>query len=255
MSAIALVIAIAMPVALLLFGLVYAGRRQQAKEQQRGQARKIRQSADDLLEALEFLIKMDDFKEVQHVVLDRVVYLYELYRENLPAGDAGEEPEISADMYRQRIEKSSPASKVLKSDREIHLARRMIGRVLKALAVMAKKKAISETSMLEYRRYLRLTLLEREVDTFTAQGDVAAGRGDVVTATNYYKAAKKLLIEFDMQYPEKNERIRNLTERTASLYSGGKAHEDTLSKELSKENKPEQDSFGIPSNPTEKRKF
>ena len=240
-----------------MFGLVYAGRRQQAKLQQRGHARKIRESADDLLEALEFLIRLDNFKEVQHVILDRVVYLYDLYHENLPPGDAQNDggPELNVDMYRQRIEKGKGNRRVLKSDREIRLAQRMISRALKALAAMVKKKVISETAMLEYRRYLRLTLLEREVDTYTAQGDVAAGRGDVVTATNYYKAAKKLLIEFDMQYPEKNDRIRSLTERTASLYSGGNAHEDTLSKELSRENEDDHDAFGIPANPTEKRKF
>ncbi len=257
MSAIGLVVAIALPVALLLTGLVWYGRRQQEKDTQRAMARSIRQSADDLLDALEFLIMVDDFREVQLVVLDRVDHLYSLYVENLPAGDplAAEGPVFDPEPYRAKIEAARGKRKVLKSDREIRLARRQIGRVLKALSVMVKKKVISETAMLEYRRYLRLTLLEREVDTYTAQGDVAAGRGDVITATNYYKAAKKLLIEFDLQYPEKNERIRKLSLRTASLYEGGKEHEDNLAKELSREAEEEKGVFGIPVNPTEKKKF
>lgn len=257
MSAIGLVIAIALPVALLLFGLVVLGRRQQGREQQRTQARLIRQTADDLLEALEYLMQLDNFKEVQLVVLDRVEHLYSLYQESLPKGDPHREEEAIFDPepYKARIEHGKGNRKVLKSDREIRIARRQVSRILKALNVMARKKVISETAMLEYRRYLRLTLLEREVDTYTAQGDIAAGRGDVITATNYYKAAKKLLIEFDLQYPEKNERIRKLSRRTASLYDGGKEHEDNLAKELSRESEADKGVFGIPANPTEKRKF
>ncbi|WP_430461987.1 hypothetical protein ACQUQU_04115 [Thalassolituus sp. LLYu03] len=257
MSAIGLVIAIALPVALALFGLVFAGRKQQAKDSQRAQARLVRQSADDLLEALEFLILVDNFKEVQFVILDRVDHLYGLYQEGLPKGDsdASGVPFFDPEPYRGKIEAGKGSRRIFKSDRELRLARRMFGRVLKTLAVLVKKKVISETAMLEYRRYLRLTLLEREVDTYTAQGDVAAGRGDVITATNYYKAAKKLLIEFDLQYPEKNERIRALSSRTASLYNGGQEREDNLAKALSKEAEPETDVFGIPSNPTEKRKY
>lgn len=257
MSAIGLVVAIALPVALALFGLVILGRRQQAVESRRAQARVIRQSADDLLEALEFLILVDNFKEVQLVVLERVEHLYALYQESLPASDADASggPVFEGDPYRARIEAGRGSRRVFKSDREMRLARRQFGRVLKALSVMVKKRVISETAMLEYRRYLRLTLMEKEVDTYTAQGDLAAGRGDIITATNYYKAAKKLLIEFDLQYPEKNERIRMLSQRTASLYNGGSEHEDNLSKALSKEVKPERDAFGIPINPIDKRKF
>jgi len=257
MSALALVFAIALPVALVLFGLVWAGRRQQENIEQRGHARKIRESADELMEALEFLIRLDNFKEVQHVVLDRIVYLYDLYHQALPKTDPEHngEPLIDVEAYRKRIETSKSEKRVLKSDREIRHAKRMIGLILKALVTMSKKKVISETAMMEYRRYLRLTLLEREVDTFTAQGDVAAGRKDVITATGYYKAAKKLLIEFDMQYPEKNERIRMLSARTASLYEGGTEHEDTLARELSKQSEHDHDPYGIPADPTEKRKF
>ncbi|MBU2037817.1 MULTISPECIES: hypothetical protein [Oceanospirillaceae] len=259
MSAIGLIVAIALPVALILFGLVMAGRRQQAQQAQRLQARAVKQGADDLLEALEFLILVDNFKEVQLAVLERVEQLYVVYQEALPKKDNNSSAQelFDAAPYRRKIDEGKGNRRVLKSDREIRFARRQFGRILKALNVMARKKLISEAAMMEYRRYLRLTLLEKEVDTYTAQGDVAAGRGDVITATNYYKAAKKILIEFDLQYPEKNQRIRDLTQRTASLYNGGEKKEGSLAQALSKEIKDEHDPFGIPTNPnaSEKRKF
>lgn len=258
MSAIGLVIAIALPIALVLFGLVIFGRRQQVKEEKKGQAKVVRRSADDLLESLEFLMLVDNHKEVQQAVLDRVEYLYSLYIETLPAGDAGASDGVfDPEPYRARIEAGRGSRRILKSDRELRLARSHFGRILKALSAMAKKKVISETAMLEYRRYLRLTLMEKEVDTYTAQGDVAAGRGDVVTAGNYYKAAKKLLIEFDLQYPEKNEKIRGLSKRTSSLYNGGDAHkEDSLANALSRdEERDKPNEYGIPNNPEEKRRY
>jgi len=258
MSAIGLVVAIALPIMLVLAGLVVAGRKQQAEFKKRSQARAIKTAAEDLLEALEFLMLVDNFKEVQLVILERVEYFFQRYHEALPKKDAATHSPFDATTYRQKIEASNAVRKVLKSDREISYAKRQFSRVLKALGPMVKQKQISETAMTEYRRYLRISLLEREVDTYTAQGNVAAKRGDVVTATNYYKAAKKLLIEFDIQYPEKNDRIRDLTERSAALYNGETPKEDNLTRALSAQaSKDEKNEFGIPSDPNagEKQKF
>ncbi|MFC3679651.1 hypothetical protein [Bacterioplanoides pacificum] len=259
MSAIGLVVAIALPVMLVLLGLVVAGRRQQAQHQKRSQARAIKTAADDLLEALEFLMLVDGFKELQLVVLDRVAYFYQRYQQALPENDTLQSrDELDVEQYRQKIEAAGRVRKVLKSDREIRYAKQQFSRILKALGPMARQKMISETAMMEYRRYLRITLLEREVDTYTAQGEVAAKRADVVTATNYYKAAKKLLIEFDIQYPEKNDRIRDLTARAAALYNGEPHKEDALSRALSKEEDAHgKDEFGIPRDPAaeQKQKF
>jgi len=259
MSAIGLVVAIALPVMLVLLGLVVAGRRQQAQDQKRSQARAIKTAADDLLEALEFLMLVDGFKELQLVILDRVAYFYQRYQQALPAKETAHAHDaLDVEQYRQKIEAAGRVRKVLKSDREIRYAKQQFSRILKALGPMAKHKMISETAMMEYRRYLRITLLEREVDTYTAQGDVAAKRTDVVTATNYYKAAKKLLIEFDIQYPEKNDRIRDLTARAAALYNGEPHKGDALSEALSKEEDAHgKDEFGIPRDPAaeQKQKF
>lgn len=256
MSEIGLVVAIALPISLVLAGLVWLGRRQQAQQAQRFQAQRIRQSADDLLEALEFLIRVDNFREIQLLILERVASLYALAQEALPLADQAAAGVFDPEPYRQRIETDKSSHRLYKSDRELRIARRYASQILKALNGMVKKREISETAMLEYRRYLRLTMLEKEVDTYIAQGDVAADRGDVITATNYYKAAKKRLIEFDLQYPEKNDRIRELSQRTINLYNGERVKdEDNLARELTREHEAEHSPFGIPSNPMEKRKF
>tara|TARA_R110002126_G_scaffold265273_1_gene408424 strand:- start:204 stop:983 length:780 start_codon:yes stop_codon:yes gene_type:complete len=259
MSAIGMVIALALPIALLMLGMVFYGRHQQKQQSKRMQARLIASRAEELQEALEFLMVVDNLQELQLLVLERVEQLYQLARETRPEGkvqvDSEALPPVDIESLRHKILENKEPRIVLKSDREIRFAKQQFSRVLKALGAMAKRKQISATTLNEYRRYLRLTLLEREVDTFTAQGDVAAERGDVVTASGYYKAARKLLIEFDLQYPEKNERIRDLSERTNALFNGGLIKEDKLSKALSREADVERDPHGIPSDPEEKRKY
>lgn len=261
LSALGLIIAIAVPVALILVGVVMYGRYQQRLQSKRLQAAMILSKADEVREALEFLILVDDFRELQLVVLERLEQMYRLYQETVPSAsekDAKQETahvNLDTEELRARIEANSEVRTVLKSDREIRFAKQQFSRILKVLGAMTRKKQISETTMAEYRRYLRLTLLEREVDTFIAQGELAADRGDVVTAGGYYKAARKLLIEFDLQYPEKNERIRDLAQRSAALYNGGIQAEDKLSRALAREADVNKETHGIPVDPVEKRKF
>lgn len=258
MSAIGLVVAIALPISLVLFGLVLVGRRQQIELKQRAQARAIKQALDDLLEALEFLIQVDDFKDVQLSVLERIEQIVDSYHQALPKKDKlSSRYELDSDHYRQRIENFKSPAWQLSSDREIRYARRQFSRVLKSLKAMTTQKLISNAAAAEYHRYLRLTLLEKEVATYTAQGDEAATRSDPVTASNYYRAAKKLLIEFDIKYPEKNQRIRELSQRTAALYenNGNTKKGGALSRALElEESKEAADEFGLPASPSSETK-
>lgn len=252
MSGIGLILAIAVPLMLLMLGAVLYNRSVLKKQERQNQARVIRQKAGDLLEALEFLILVDDHKEIQETVLERINELYHL---SVELGDK-DVPEEAFDMgaYSEKIQSANSYQKVLKSDRELKYGRRQFSTVLKALSLMAKKKVIPETTMAEYRRYLKMTLLDREVDTYTSQGDIAASRGDIVTAANYFKAARKLLIEFDIKFPEKNARVKEIAEKTAALYRGEQNElpgetEGNLSRGLSQEASAETNEFGMSSDP------
>ncbi|WP_221799614.1 hypothetical protein [Oceanobacter mangrovi] len=259
MSAIGLVIAIALPVALLMVAMVIYGRHQQQQQSMRMQAKLILSKAEELYEALELLILIDNFQEIQLLVAERIDHMLQLAQQQWPKGAeeiTAKAEKLDTEVLRAKINENHEPRMVLKSDREIHFAKRQVARIMSVLNAMAKRKEISATSLNDYRRYLRVILLEREVDTFTAQGDVAAQRGDILTASNYYKAARKLLIEFDLQYPEKNDKIRILSKRSTDLYSGTTTRDDALAKALSREaEKDEPDVHGIPVGLDEKRKY
>ena len=259
MSSLGLVIAIAVPIMGILAIFVMVGRKQQSAARQKGIARAVRENLNGLIEAFEFLLKTDTHKEMHQVILERVRQLNVRYEASLPKkGDATAQPVDLAELE-EKMSSGGKKKRIFKSDREIRYAKRQVSRVLKTFPSMVKNKSLSESSMLEYRRYLKISLLEMEVDSFVAQGDVAAQRGDVTTASSYYKAARKQLVDFNMQYPEKNDRIRELGKKTSALFNGdGENSGGSLAKELSKEKEEGgKDEHGFPTDPgsDEKQKF
>lgn len=254
MSTVGMVLSIALPLSLIMLGAVIYNRRLQSKQDAKNRARLVNQKAGDVLESLEYLIMVDDNRDLQRVILERVMEIYA--RAKKMSGDRTINS-FDAQPYMEKITSNPPCRKVLKSDRELKLGRRHFSTILKTLVPMAKQKIISEAVMLDYRRHLKMVFMEREVASYTAQGDVAADRDDVLTASNYYKAARKVLIEFDIQFPEKNERIRAIAEKTAALYSDGAGSAeptDALSKALSLEESDKTNEFGMSADPEAEKK-
>lgn len=256
MSALGLIIGIALPIALILVGVVAWGRRKQNQQNLRMRSRVIRDKAEELQDTLEFLIRFDDFRDIQFVLLDRVDYLHQLAIEQLPAQEKEQIELFDKEHWREKIEATGDKRSSLANDREIRLAKQEFSRALKALGAMVKQKQLSQTALEEYRRHLKLLLLDREVNTYQDQGDLAAERGDLVSAGNYYKAARKLLVECEMQFPEKNDRIRDLTQRSSALFNGGVKKEDKLANSMAKEEQEaEPDAHGLGPEGPEKKKF
>jgi hypothetical protein len=258
MSSIGLVISIAVPILILLVIAVFVSKRQQKAMGQRSKSRAVKEFVGELAEALEFLAKVDNQKEIQELVLSRIKQLNERYVASLPKQEQGGASAVDLDNLQAAVEAGGKKKRILKSDREIRYAKKQFAKILKSFGPMIKNKTASEATILEFRRYLRISILEMEVDSFTAQGDVAAQRGDVTTASGYFKAARKILIDFSMQYPEKNLRIKALANKSAALFNGGKEEgEGSLAKELSKEADSDKDEHGFPNDPNQdiKQKF
>lgn len=257
MSSLGLIISIAVPVLLILILVVMLSRLQQKKQAQRGQARAVKIFIEDLADALEFLVKVDNKKEIQNIVLERIKQLNRRYIEILSTKAKTADSAIDIESLAQLVSAGGKKKTVLKSDQEIRYAKKQFSTILKSFGPMVRNRTASEATILEFKRYLRISILEMEVNSFTAQGDVAAQRGDVTTASGYYKAARRILIDFKMQYPEKNELIKSLSDKTAALFNGGVLKEGSLAKELSKEKDDERDEngFTVDPNSNDKQNF
>lgn len=131
----------------------------------------------------------------------------------------------------------------LASDAEINVAKRSFSQASKLLRAAHKKRMINGQACNSMRNTLRRKILELEVDTHERLGDAAGEKNDPAVATNHYKYAKKLLIESDLKFEGKNERVRNITQKTQVLF--GNIVADQLSKGVD-EDEDTHDEFGIP---------
>lgn len=253
MSAFGLVISITIPILVLLGVAVFISKQQQKKLGQKARARAIKDFVIELAEAYEFLVKVDNQKEIQALVLSRIQQLNERYVLSLPKNLQSGASAVDIAALKEKMVKGGNKKTMLTSDREIRYAKKQFSKILKSFGPMIKSKLVSEATIMEFRRYLRISVLEMEVDSFTSQGDLAAERGDVTSASGYYKAARKNLISFKMKYPDKNERIKSLASKTAALFNGGEEEQGSLAKGLSEE-KPEKDEHGFPTDPSEDTK-
>lgn len=256
MSAFGLVISITIPILVLLGIVVFVSKQQQKKLGQKARARAIKDFVIELTEAFEFLLKVDNQKEIQTLILSRIQQLNDRYVDSLPKELQSGASAIDINELKQKLANGGNKKSILTSDREIRYAKKQFSKILKSFGPMIKSKMVSEATIMEFRRYLRISVLEMEVDSFTAQGDLAAQRGDVTSASGYYKEARKHLINFKLQYSEKNERIKSLASKTAALFNGGEEEQGSLAKGLSEE-EPEKDEHGFPVDPNEdtKQKF
>lgn len=246
-----LVILIALPVGLMLLGLVWFGRYQQEQLDKRVRSRLIRQKADELLEAWEYLVAIDDQKDMQQAILAGIADFYQRSVNELPKKErSSTDTHFDVSVFQKRLDKSPDSRRLITNSRELVQAKKKFSCLLKSLGVMVRRNVITESGKQEYRLHLRSILLESEVESYIIKGKEAGQSGDITTASGHFKMAKRLLNDFDMNYPGKNERIREVNQYMTSLYNGGKDIENALDKALAEEEASnDQNEYGIPKDP------
>jgi hypothetical protein len=131
----------------------------------------------------------------------------------------------------------------LNSDTEINQAKRAFAQTSRLLRVANKKRMINGQAYNSMRNTLRRRILDLEVDIHEKLGDSAGEKNDPAVAANHYKFAKKLLIESDLKFEGKNQRVRDITTKTQILF--GNVMADQLTQGINKTEETH-DEFGIP---------
>jgi len=205
------------------------------------QAKRMLHRADEIWEIAEATAGLIYSPDILEALMD--YYIYQIRRrEEMLSMDDTEDLIHAAEEFKNKQTKGSVKSE-LKTDQEINSAKRVFSRTSKILRTALDKKLISGQSCVSMRNALKRRLLDLQVDAYERLGDSAGERGDPAIATNYYKFAKKLLIESDLKFEGKNERVRNITHKTQTLF--GNTVEDQLTRGLSKED-DKTDEHGIP---------
>jgi|GEM_PF-1881731 len=170
-------------------------------------------------------------------------YIYQIrMRESVQAQANTEDLIASANAFKAKAAQLKVASK-FESDREISLAKKTCAKASKILRVAATKNILTNDNCKVMRQALRRRLLDLEVDFHEFKGDSAGENKNPAVANNHYKFAKKILIESDLTFDGKTERIKAITEKAQALF--GNTLASTLEKQ-SAEEEGELDEFGMP---------
>ena len=245
MPPVGLVLSVAISLSLLMFLALFYHKHLEFKQEKKSRARAIRQKAYTLLEAFEYLIQIDNHLDIQKLVLNRIQDLYQ------KASDLDPETQLTPfdlEGYKQKISEARQPRKILQGANEVRYMRRQFSIIIKLLTPLVKRGDISQGVMLDYKNHLKVVLLEREIDTHMLDGDKAADSASISAATNCYKIVRKRLMEFDGEYPEKNQRLNEVSNKLDRLLGNpipSEADDDAaLAKALAQEGGVNE--FGIP---------
>lgn len=202
-------------------GLFYAQRISQKNREEALLNQKIRHSTLlinelwDVMQAVPNYIMAPDILEALLEQYKRLIHKRDSLR---PSPDTQKLLE-EADEFLSRAS-AIPSKDKLESDSEINLCKKTFAKASKVLRAAAGRKEISPQIALNMRNSMRLKLLHMEVDTYVNKGISAGQNNDPMTAATFYKYAKKLLIESDLKFEGKIERVREISDMTRALFGG-----------------------------------
>lgn len=257
MSELAIVVAIGVPIVLLLVVMIFVGRSQQKQSLRRSQARFVRQKAEDLTDAVEFLMTVDNQRDLQMAYMNRIAHLYAMHLQMLPKKDSrNQSVPFNKESFEQKIRQEKPIRHMFKSDQEIYEARKQFSILLKALAPMARQLKLGANTQEGYRRHLRTVLLECEVNSLKGLSDLNVQRQNKSAATEYLKLAKQRIMMIDFKYDPKSDMIKEINNKMTDMYRADAPAPKHLEEQLEKDKNDGFDEAGFPLDPdADKQRF
>lgn len=233
-------------VLLVAMGLTasYVAKRQNQERQRKTQIKKWRVKVNEIYDTLKELALFDDNAMTWHLISD---YTNDLIKKIEDAGlNDGFCDSIREDL--NQLTQTAGTSKirtVVASDIELKNAKRAFNMAAKVIKSCAKQAKIGSQEAIELRRQLQLRVLTLEVNTYLALGEDRVANNDTMSASGYFKHAKNLLINTNLKFKGKSEKIREIGDRMRALF-GDEDARNRLAEKTDEEEKPAFDEHGFP---------
>jgi hypothetical protein len=242
---------------LVVMGLTasFVAKRQSQERQRKTQIKKWRSKANELYDTLKELALFDDNSITWHLISD---YTNDLLKK---IEDAGLNDGF-CDALREELNQlnqtagTSKIRTVVASDMELKNAKRafnMAGKVIKSCAKQAK---IGSQEAIDLKRQLELRALTLEVNTYLALAEDRVANNDTMSASGYFKHAKNMLVNTNLKFKGKSDKIRDIGDRMRALF-GDEDARNRLAEKTDEQEKPAFDEHGFPTGygDGEKKKF
>ncbi|EAT13358.1 hypothetical protein HF888_07670 [Bermanella marisrubri] len=209
--------------------------------EQRLRGKRILVYANEIWDALSECSKLIDAPDILHTLMD--YYRCQMrHRDGILGEDNSQTYENEIQSFKDKISQIHVVQQ-LDNDNEINHAKRIFSKASKYIKSAANRKLLGQGEANTMRTSMKRRMLDLQVSAYERLGDEAGERSDPATATNYYKYAKKLLIETNLTFDGKIEWVRKISHKNQVLF--GNAVAEKLEKQIDEEENTV-DEFGIP---------
>lgn len=199
-----------------IFISTIAYKRQQAIRRLKSQTRQLKRKIEEFSEIRNALLKTDPSLELTLIIQQQIIKLCDKLSALEPSNEQHQKYCDEERLRQTKLaneERDKPASQALTSDTEIESTNIHINTLTKFLNSAYKKGRIGQSKYTELIHHLQKLKLDIEVASHTAQGNKYLTNGDRVLAQSHLKQAKEALRSSPIEFPEKTQQIRDLTEQ------------------------------------------
>lgn len=209
----------------VMFGALYvskiASNRQEEENEKRRKIRTMRNDLVDTDELINTLIVYDRDPELLTIIADKMEQIIQEGLSLLPNNEELQGDLNALNKTRERIEQLRATPEEPENpgtDRQITLIKKNFSRTIKLLKVIQASGHISELETGQHRTRLIQNSLLLEVRAYQSQGKEAHARGEISTAANFLKHAKELLVNSEIKFKEKTDKIKEVSREISGLY-------------------------------------
>jgi hypothetical protein len=202
--------------------------RQQAHSLRKSQARQLKHKLDGYQDMLATLLRIDkeyDLALIVHQqILSMIQKLLALEPENENYLQLNEEEQI----HRTQLsggKRTQEISTRLASDHDINTCNYQLLQLSKLILNQKKKSLISPANAAALYNQVKKLRLNIEVDSHIAQGELYLKNNDRILGQTHLKQAREALKNSDIEFPEKSDLIKQLSERIRTLSSEKRVQE------------------------------
>jgi len=208
---------------LLLISIILsatAHSRQQALSLKKSQLNQLTRRTLDLQETLNTLLQIDKSYDLILILHQQILSLINKKLTLEPSDESTknhlEQQKLINTNYRKQ-KRDNDINKAMPSDEAINLANFQLLQVTKLLQRLKLKKKLSPAKYSELLNHIQRLKLDIEVESHVAQANSYFENNDTVMMQSHLKQARESLRTFPVDFPEKSQMIRELSERIKSI--------------------------------------
>jgi len=199
----------------------YATQKEDEIQQRKQKIRNLRNNLIDIDDLMHTLLIYDRNAELLQLFARQMEVIISDGRNLIPddedlKNDALDLEKINAQINALAITPEEP--EIPASDRQIFLIKKQFIKAIKLIKQLHIEGIVDELTGRNHRARLQRNALVLEVQAYKKQAIEARDKGDTSSAANFYKHAKELLVNSEIQFADKTDQIQQVSRDISSLY-------------------------------------